>query len=261
MTGRGVIPDARRASVLLGSAAIVCCAAATDVALAVGSAPPKTLSKACGLPYVTATITDFKSGDGARVTGAVGGQGRVGVVLANTSDGTMCDWVGNESKFINLLIGKGYRVLLFNYKGTHWGANVVGAAAKLRAMGSTKIVLVGASTGGIVVIGAAAQTKPRPAAVIGLSASGDPGPTSTGSTKGGIDGKKAVAALNIPLLLVAAKSDPYAFAPTQTLFRAAHEKDKELLIVPGQAHAFFDTDPSGSKVDARILAFIGSHTS
>jgi pimeloyl-ACP methyl ester carboxylesterase len=245
---------------LIGLAVIVCLAAAAEGALAVGSAVPKTLGKLCGLPYVNANVVHFKSADGAEVTGAVGGNGRVGVVLANTSDGTMCDWVGNESKFVNLLIGKGYRVLLFNYKGTHLDANVVGAAAQLRAMGSSKVVLVGGSMGGIVVIASAAKTKPAPVAVVGLSAAGDPGPTSTSPAEGGLHGTTAVAALKVPLLLVAAKSDLYAFAPTQTLYRAAREPDKQLLIVPGQAHAFFDTDPSGPKVDARVLAFISSHT-
>ena len=84
---------------------------------------------------------------------------------------------------------------------------------------------MGASTGGIIVLGAATRTKPLPVALVGLSASGDPGPTSTSPAKGGIDGKKAVTALKIPFLLVAAKSDPYAFGPTQTLYRAAHETD------------------------------------
>jgi pimeloyl-ACP methyl ester carboxylesterase len=221
---------------------------------------PKTLAKLCSLPYVKANVVQFKSTDGAVVTGAVAGQGRVGVVLANTADTTMCDWVGNESKLINLLIGKGYRVLLFNYKGTHWDANVIGAAAKLRAMGSQKVALVGASIGGILVIGAAARIKPLPAAVVGLSASGDLGETSASPARGGLDGTTAVAALKVPLLLVAAKSDLGAFAPTKTLFRAARETDKHLLIVPGQAHGFFDGEPSGSKVDARVLAFINSHT-
>ena len=250
----------RRLALLVGVALISSVAAAVEGAFAVGSAMPKTLAKACGLPYVDAKIVQFKSAHGAEVTGAVAGQGVVGVVLANTSDGTMCDWVGNDSKLVNSLVGKGYRVLLFNYKGTHWDANVIGAAAELQALGAHKLVLVGASTGGIVVIGAAARTRPLPVALIGLSASGDPDPTSTSPAKGGIDGKKAVTALRIPFLLVAAKSDPYAFAPSQTLYRAAHETDKQLLIVPGEAHAYFDTDPAGPRIDARILAFIGSHT-
>lgn len=250
----------RRPALLVGLALIASVAAGAEGAFAVGSAVPRTLAKLCGLPYVNAKVVQFKSADGAEVTGAVGGQGVVGVELANTSDGTMCDWLGNDSKLVNSLIGKGYRVLLFNYKGTHWDANVIGGAAELRALGAQKVVLVGASTGGIIVIGAAARIRPLPVALIGLSASGDPGPTSTSPAKGGIDGKKAVTALKIPFLLVVAKSDPYAFASTQTLYRAAHETDKQLLIVPGQAHGYFDTDPSGPKIDARILAFIKSHT-
>jgi pimeloyl-ACP methyl ester carboxylesterase len=253
-------PMLRQAVSFAVGLALVTCCGLIPRASAQGSGLPKTLSKLCGLPGVSADVVQFASADGARVTGAVGGKGGIGVVLANSSDGTMCDWVGNESKFINLLIGKGYRVLLFNYKGAHWDANVVGAAAQLRAMGARRVVLVGASTGGIVALGASARIRPAPVAVIGLSASGDPGATSTSAAKGGIDGKAAAAALKVPLLLVTARNDSYGYAPTVTLFRAAHEKDKQLLVVPGQAHAFFDFDPSGTKVDARALAFIGAHT-
>ena len=59
---------------------------------------------------------------------------------------------------------------------------------------------------------------------------------------------------------MAAKNDLYAFAPTQALFRATHEQDKQLLIVPGQAHGYFDGDASASKVNTRVLNFIRTHT-
>lgn len=245
---------------LIGLTALLCCGVITEVAVAVGSETPQTLAKFCSLPYVKAEVVHFRSGDGVQVTGAVAGNGRVGVLFANTSGGSMCDWVANDNTFINLLVGKGYRVLLFNYSGKKWDANVVGAAAKLRALGSREVVMVGASTGGIVVIGASTKTEPAPVAVIGLSASGDPTATSTGPAKGGIDGTAAAATLKVPLLLVAAKNDLYAFAPTQALFRATHEQDKQLLIVPGQAHGYFDGDGSASKVNTRVLNFIRTHT-
>src|SRR5581483_10484250 len=65
--------------------------------------------------------------------------------------------------------------------------------------------------------------------------------------------------LRVPLLFIAAKQDAYGFAPTEQLYRAAQTADKQLLVVPGQAHGFFDLDPSGPKVDARILDFIRTH--
>jgi len=234
-----------------------------------GSILPKTLSRLCGLPGPNGAVVQFPAGDGAPLVGAVAGNGKIGVVLANTSDGEICDWVANEIKLINSLVGQGYRVLFFDYRGTGrspkaagkqsgaWGEDAIGAASELRKLGSNRIVLVGASTGGIVVL-AVAQTV-KPVAVIGLSASGDPGATSTSADKGGLDGKAAVKALRVPLLFIAAKQGTFGFAPTEQLYRAAQTADKQLLVVPGQAHAFFDLDPSGPKVDARILDFISTH--
>jgi len=252
-------------SVAVGSGAPV-----TNASVGSRSLVPKTLSKLCGLPYVKGAVVQFPAGDGAPLVGAVAGQGKIGVVLANTSDGEMCDWVANENKLINSFVDQGYRVLLFDYRGTGrspkaagkrsgaWGEDAIGAAAELRKLGSSRIVLVGASTGGIVVLAVAHTVKP--VAIVGLSASGDPGPTSTSADKGGLDGKAAVRTLRVPLLFIAAKQDTFGFAPTEQLYRAAQTADKQLLIVPGHTHAFFDFDPSGAKVDARILDFIHAHT-
>jgi len=241
----------------------------TQASVGSGSVLPKTLSKLCGLPYVRGAVVQFSAGDGAPLVGAVAGRGKIGIVLTNTSDGEICDWVASENKLINSLVGQGYRVLLFDYRGTGrspkvvgkrsgaWGSDAIGAAAELRRLGSSRIVLVGASTGGIVVLAIAHTVNAF--AVVGLSASGDPGATSTSADKGGLDGKAAVKALRVPLLFIAAKQDAYGFAPTEQLYRAAQTADKQLLVVPGQAHGFFDLDPSGPKVDARILDFIRTH--
>jgi pimeloyl-ACP methyl ester carboxylesterase len=234
--------------------------------------PPKTLRKLCGLPYVPGTVVRFPASDGAPLVGAVSGKGRVGVLFANTSDGGLCDWVAGEWHTINAIVAAGNQVLLFDYRGTGfspkhpgtasgaWDRDVIGGAAELRRLGAHQVVLAGASTGGIVVLAAGTKLKPAPAGIIGLSASGDPGPTSTGPAKGGLDGAAAVAAIRLPLLFVVAKDDLFAFSPTQTLFRAARSKDKQLLVVPGSSHGFFDKDASGAKVRTRILTFIQAHT-
>jgi pimeloyl-ACP methyl ester carboxylesterase len=57
-------------------------------------------------------------------------------------------------------------------------------------------------------------------------------------------------------LLIVAKNDPYGFTPTKALFRAARSTDKQLLVVPGSSHGFFDSDASAAKVRIRILDFI-----
>lgn len=100
-------------------------------------------------------------------------------------------------------------------------------------------------------LAAAGKVKPAPAGIIALSPGPDP--------RVGADGKAAVAALRLPLLFVVAKQDAYG-DETQPLFRAARSTDKQLLVVPGSTHGYFDSDASAAKVRTRILGFIKSHT-
>jgi hypothetical protein len=61
------------------------------------------------------------------------------------------------------------------------------------------------------------------------------------------------------LLLVSAKEDPYA-TDTRAIYRAAGSRDKRLLVVAGQTHAFFDLDPAGPRIRAAVIAFVAAHT-
>jgi pimeloyl-ACP methyl ester carboxylesterase len=234
--------------------------------------PPRTLSKLCGMQFVQGTVVRFPASDGAQLVGAVAGKGRVGVLLASGSNTGICDWVLQESGTINAIVAAGAQVLLFDFRGTgfspeHPGAasaardrDVVGAASELRRRGARRVVLVGASSGGIVVLAAATKVKPAAAGIITLSATGgEHGELSTEPAEGDLDGKAAATALRLPLLLVVANADSYAFAPTKTLFAAAGSADKQLLVVPGPTHAFFDDDPSAGKIRSRMLAFIRAH--
>ena len=232
------------------------------------SSLPKTLPKLCGLPDVEGAVVQFKAGDGANLVGAVAGRtgGRVGVVVANTADGEICNWVslGGDPKLTNALVADGDQVLFFDYRGTGrspktsgsrssaFDQDVLGAVAELRRRGAKRIVLVGGSVGGIVSLVAATKLKPSPAAIIGLSASGT-SPPFTDS-----DGGTAATKLHAPLLLVVAHDDVLATA--RSLFKASSAKDKQLLVVPGSSHAFFGLDPSGPKIRARVLTLIRAHT-
>ena len=233
--------------------------------------PPKTLSKLCGLPYVKAAVVQFPASDGARLVGAVAGKGKVGVVVANTHDTGICTWVVNGRRTIDALVAAGNEVLLFDYRSTGFSPkaqgkaagewqdrDVLGAAAELRRLGASQVVLAGASIGGIASLLAATTLKPAPAAVIGLSASGV-GPTETSLLRTGTEsGATAAAKIRTPLLLVVAKDDTYASA--RNLFKASRAADKQLLVVPGQTHGFFDNDPAGAKIRTRILKFVQAHT-
>jgi alpha-beta hydrolase superfamily lysophospholipase len=236
------------------------------------AAPPKTLDKLCRLPYVKGVVVRFSGSDGAELVGAVAGKGRVGVLLANTYNGGVCDWVANERDTINAIVAGGAQVLLFDYRGTGfspkhpgpaagaWDRDVIGGAAELRRRGARQVVLAGASAGGVAVLAAAGKVKPAPVGIIALSPGGPIGATSRGVDKDQAAAVAAVAALRLPLLFVVAKQDPRSFDETKALFRAARSKDKQLLVVPGSSHGFFDFDASAAKVRTRILGFIKAHT-
>jgi hypothetical protein len=96
---------------------------------------------------------------------------------------------------------------------------------------------------------AAATLKPEPAAVFGFSSSTDSPAAATA----------AVHRLKLPLLFVAARDDPYE-GSTKALYLDATTRTKQLILVSGQTHGFFDLNPSATKVDAAVLAFIAEHT-
>src|SRR5215471_5977683 len=217
------------------------------VAVPAAAAPRQTLATYCKVPSVKGDVIHF---DG--LTGAVVGSGKVGIVLANTSDGHICDWVLDDSALMGGFAKNGYRVLLFEWHVTTEAAQAketAVAAVELRKLGSSTIVLGGASIGGVTALEAAAKLKPAPAAVFGFSSSTD-SPAAA---------MAVVHRLRLPLLFVAAKDDPYA-SSTRSLYRAATTKTKQLILVSGQTHAFFDLNPSAKKVDAAVLAFIARHT-
>jgi pimeloyl-ACP methyl ester carboxylesterase len=222
-------------------------AAVLAVATPATAAPPKTLAAYCQVPSLKGDVIRFRG-----LTGAVVGSGRVGIVLANTSDGNLCDWVLDDSALMAGFAKNGYRVLLFEWHGKTEAAQVhdnASAAAELRKLGSSTVVLGGASIGGVTALEAALTLNPAPAAVFGFSSSSDT-PAA---------GMAAVHRLKLPLLFVAASDDPDA-SSTKSLYRNARTKIKQLIVVSGQTHGFFDLNPSAKKVDAAVLAFIAKHT-
>ena len=74
------------------------------------AAPPETLAAYCKVPPAKGEVMRFNG-----LTGAVVGSGKVGIVLANTSDGHICDWVLDDSALMAAFAKDGYRVLLFEW--------------------------------------------------------------------------------------------------------------------------------------------------
>ena len=232
----------------------------------------------------------FRSKDGVRLAGAVLGRGDRGVVFANgwaatfqsgrarsvsyrsgaPRRGLYCEWV-RAQRFTDALIRDGFRLLLFDYRGTgesdspgaaahdRYDLDLAAAVDELRRRGVDHLVLVGSSFGGIVVIAAAPHLDLQPSAIATLSASGFAG-TNSGRGYGNLDAKAAVEHFDVPLLLVAAEGDRYV-GDSRALDAAATTKQKELMILPGSLHAtaLLTQGPAAAQVRARLLDFIKRH--
>jgi pimeloyl-ACP methyl ester carboxylesterase len=136
-------------------------------------APPPALSERCPDGGEGRTFW-FRASDGTRLSGAVLGEGRVGLVLAHGYPSDICEWAG----YAPVLAGAGFRVLMFDFRGFGRSArgrtgdivaDIRGAATELRRRGAERIVLIGSSFGGTAVLSAAPTIVPVPAAVVDIS--------------------------------------------------------------------------------------------
>jgi hypothetical protein len=189
--------------------------------------------------------------------GRVFGAGTTTVILSNMGDNDPAPW----NTFAPLLAAKGYRVLTYSFRyplrtnafvpafaeGTV--PDLLGAVAYARSAGATRIVLCGASLGGITVgkVGARAGA----AAVVIISAEQDL------SDYGLVVSPAELAALTVPKLFIASQGDtntPYAL--TKQFYDNAPEP-KELHTYPGGVHGvgLFDT-ADGDDLRSRLLGFL-----
>ena len=157
---------------------------------------------------------------GQKLDAAVFGAGRLGIVLAHESDGSLCNWASIAPELAN----EGYRVLVFDFGEP---ATVVqdmkAATKKIRELGGKRIVLGGASLGGTVALMTAAR-EPNIAAAFSLSAP---------AVYGNAEGLPAVRRFRAPVLFVAAKEDENFAEDAKRLYRASESPHRQLLIVPG----------------------------
>jgi pimeloyl-ACP methyl ester carboxylesterase len=162
-------------------------------------------------------------GRGRPVSGVIFGSGTTGVVLANQSDGDLCQW----QPYALELAGQGYRTAVFNYTGQDSPPDVLAAIDALRAKGAQKVFLIGASMGGTAVLDAASQTQPPVAGVVDLS-----GPESYA----GANALTAVQKLTVPVLFIAGQYDAGFIDNTNHLYAACVCKDKQLSVEPTGDH-------------------------
>jgi alpha-beta hydrolase superfamily lysophospholipase len=203
----------------------------------------------------------FRAADGTKLVGhRLGGKKpgtRPAVVLAHMSNGDLCVW----APYARSLARQGVWAFPFDLRGHGFSegaldhskaaADVIAAVRAVRKLGARKVVVAGASLGGIAAVVAAPRIKPPLAGVASVS-----GPA---AIAGELNARAAVPKLRVPTLFLAAADDangPYDFAAeARELYGAARTREKKLLIVPGSLHGTFlvSGSPSVRKLITRFV--------
>jgi pimeloyl-ACP methyl ester carboxylesterase len=176
----------------------------------------------------------FATPAGTQLVGVDLGTGTTGVVLAHQNLSDLCEWMLYGPRLVRL----GYRILAFDFagdgdSGAHQGDDridddVVAAATYLRATGTARVVLMGASKGGTAALSAAVALNPPPVGVITLSAP---------ALFGGVSAEDAVPHLACPALFLAAEYDePFAGAAQRFAAAAPKEQPHQVFVAIGTEH-------------------------
>ena len=234
--------------VALGLAVVSACSNSSDSGSSDAGSSQRTSPSAAPPPdcaQPSDQVKDLELDRGATGTTLRMGSGPRGVVLAPQSDGDVCQWV----PFGRRLVGMGYHVITFGPWSQPYAPQVDQAAAELRQSGATRIVLIGASQGGTMVLGRAAHQRPQAAGVISLS----------GETKAD-DGTDAIAEIKRysgPLLLLGSENDIYVMSTGTRAIAAAHPGSETVVIFPGYAHGVeFLTGPESSRTITEMDTFL-----
>ena len=180
------------------------------------------------------------------------GTGRVAVILAHQSAGSLCQWW----PYARSLAAR-YRVVAFDFDGfgasppgdSNYPGEVAAAAQWARQHGSRRIVLMGASMGGTAVMVAAAHLGHAIAGVIDLS-----GPANFA----GMNALGAARRVHVPALFGYGTLDLAFAADVRHVRAAAATRDKSIVTVRSPAHGVDLVDPQigYATVRAAVLRFI-----
>ena len=191
---------------------------------------------------VRGTDLSFRTADRVQLVGHRFGGLRPGtrpaVVLAHQSNGSLCEWLPTA----RWLAGRGIWVFAFDFRGhgsskgrVHYGrlATDYAAAVKtVRSLGARKVVLAGASLGGIAAVVAGASVTPPVDGVAALSA--------PAVIAGRVDARPFAPRLAVPVLYIVARDDrypPYDFAAdAQRLHDLTGTAARRIELVPGTDH-------------------------
>jgi len=228
-----------------------------------GRVDPILVGQRCLTPAEHVGGIRFDSGSGATLTGVVLGHGVRGVVMVHGQHGDVCEWL----PYARVLVGLGYRILLFDLNGfgasgtspdgpaqPHYDLDTAAAVGRLRVFGVARVVLVGSEFGGLAAVLAAADVRPPVDGVVDLS-----GP----SAVSGMDGLAAAARLRVPALFVVGEDDPW-LGETSQVYRADRFGDRRLAVVPGPEHGLNLVDPAANPgagaVRELVETFLRAHS-
>ncbi|MDG4821879.1 alpha/beta hydrolase [Asanoa sp. WMMD1127] len=202
---------------------------------------------------VGATPVRFGVGGATNLAGLIGGSGSVGIVLAHQAEADLCQWILG----FNELIGRGYRVLAFDFHGhgasesseAGFDEDVAAAAAVVRSAGATSVVLVGASMGGTFSLAAAAKITPPVAGVVSVSAP---------LAYGGVSAQQSAPSVGVPALFLAHEDDGIFGDSAREL--AAACGDATAVVTPGAIHGVPLVIEGGDpKLRAAFFDFLTEH--
>jgi esterase/lipase len=158
------------------------------------------------------------------------GEGPVGVVLAHMLGSTQDAWI----LFVEELVKQDFHVLTFDFRGHGLSGGErnpslavldLGAAVeKLRALGVTKIFVIGASMGGTAALVVAAGQKLEGVVTISAPLSVDK-----------LDASEAVGMLDEPSLFIVGENDDKAYTEAAERFATLTPGPKRLQVIDGSA--------------------------
>jgi alpha/beta superfamily hydrolase len=225
---------------------LLCAAALSDGA----PADPQAVGRSASLAPRPVRVT---TRDGGTVHGDLYGSGRRGLVLAHGGRLTRGSW----ARQVPELVGAGFLVLAIDFRGFGESRSDVGtepahhldvlaAVDYLRKSGATTIAVIGGSFGGVAAASAAVE---QPGAIDRL--------VLLGATPGPPDDK-----LVTRKLYIATRDDANAAGlrlPGLQAHVASAPEPKELIVLPGSAHAqfMFDSELAPRVLD-EILRFLAA---
>ena len=224
-------------------------------AAATAGAAPERESHAC----VRGGELWFRAADGTKLVGHRFGKGSTAVILAHQSVGSLCDWL----PYAKRLAAQGYFAFPVDFRGygfsetpptaraaNRYAADLTAAVKAVRKLGKRKVILVGASMGGIASLVAAANVSPPVDGVVSVSAP---------ARFRGLDAVKTAPRLRVPALYLAAAGDDngeFDFsADAETMFAATASPDKQLEVLPGRLHGILLLDGS-ARARALVETFL-----